>query len=92
MYRLTATGVLAAALAVLAAAPVLAQEATGTVLGSVTLEQYSIHGAVVIVVGTGKFTLTDELGRFQIDGVPAGSYDVLARSPSRPRERARVRW
>ncbi len=76
---------------VLAAAPVLAQEETGTVLGSVTLEQYgSIHGAVVIVVGTGRFTLTDELGRFEIDGVPAGSYDVLAQREHLTAERRTV--
>ena len=79
MYRLTATRVLAAAaMAVLTAAPVLAQE-TGRVQGTVTLEEYgSIHGAVVLVVGTGGFALTDEQGRFAIDGVPAGSYEVLA--------------
>ena len=79
MYRLTATRVLAAAaMAVLTAAPLLAQE-TGRVQGTVTLEEYgSIHGAVVLVVGTGGFALTDEQGRFAIDGVPAGSYEVLA--------------
>ncbi len=66
-------------MAVLTAVPVLAQE-TGTVQGTVTLEEYgvSVHGAVVLVVGSGKFGLTDERGRFAIDGVPAGSYQVLA--------------
>ena len=29
-------------------------------------------------MGTGRFALTDEQGRFAIAGVPAGSYDVLA--------------
>ena len=78
-------------MAVLTAAPVLAQEETGTVLGSVTLEQYgSIHGAVVIVVGTGRFALTDELGRFEIDGVPAGSYEVLAQREHLTAERRTV--
>ncbi len=78
-------------MAVLTAAPVLAQEETGTVLGSVTLEQYgSIHGAVVIVVGTGKFTLTDELGRFAIEDVPAGSYEVLAQREHLTAERRTV--
>ncbi len=65
-------------MAVLTAAPVLAQE-TGRVQGTVTLQEYgSIHGAVVLVVGTGDFALTDGQGRFAIDGVPAGSYEVLA--------------
>ena len=79
MYRLTARGVLAASLAVLAAAPLPAQE-TGTVRGTVTLQEYgvSVHGAVVLVVGSGEFALTDAEGRFAIDGVPAGSYEVLA--------------
>ena len=79
MYRLTARGVLAASLAVLAAAPLPAQE-TGTVRGTVTLQEYgvSVHGAVVLVVGSGEFALTDAQGRFAIDGVPAGSYEVLA--------------
>ena len=65
-------------MAVLTAVPVLAQE-TGTVHGTVTLQEYgSVQGAVVLVVGTGRFALTDERGRFAIDGVPAGSYEVLA--------------
>ena len=79
MYRLTATGAIAAAwMTVLTAAPVLAQE-TGTVRGTVALEEYgSVQGAVVLIVGTGQFALTDEQGGFAIDGVPAGSYEVLA--------------
>ena len=77
-YRLTTYVLAAAAMAVLPAAPVLAQE-TGRVEGTVTLQEYgSIHGAVVLVVGTGDFALTDEQGRFAIEGVPAGSYEVLA--------------
>ena len=65
-------------MAVLVAAPALAQE-TGVVRGTVTLQQYGpVQGAVVLVVGTGRFGLTDEQGRFAIDGVPAGSYEVLA--------------
>ena len=78
-------------MAVLTAAPVLAQDETGTVLGSVTLEQFgSVHGAVVIVVGTGKFALTDEQGEFQIGGVPAGSYEVVAQREHLTAERRAV--
>ena len=66
-------------MAVLAATPVLAQE-TGTVRGTVILQENggSIGGAVVLVVGSGRFGLTDEQGGFVIDGVPPGSYEVLA--------------
>ena len=80
MYRLTAKLVHAAAwLAVLTAAPVLAQE-TGTVRGTVTLEENGdfVSGAVILVVGSGTFALTDARGSFVIDGVRAGSYEVLA--------------
>ncbi len=80
MYRLTAKLVLAAAsLAVLTAVPVLAQE-TGTVRGTVTLEENGdfVSGAVILVVGSGAFALTDARGGFVIEGVPAGSYEVLA--------------
>ena len=65
-------------MAVLTAAPVLAQ-GTGRVHGTVTLQEFdSVEGAVVLVVGTGRFALSDEQGAFVIDGVPAGSYEVLA--------------
>ena len=80
MYRLTAACFAAAATMAVGATPTaLAQEA-GAVHGSVTLEENggSVHGAVVLVVGTGDFALTDEQGMFAIDGVPAGSYEVLA--------------
>ena len=80
LYRLTAKLVLAAAsLAALTAAPVLAQE-TGTVRGTVTLEENGdfVSGAVILVVGSGAFALTDARGSFVIDGVRAGSYEVLA--------------
>ena len=64
---------------VLGVDPLAAQEA-GTVRGSVTLIENAagVHGAVVLVVGPGLVALTDERGGFQIDGVPAGTYEVLA--------------
>ena len=79
MYRLTATRVCAAAaMAVLTATPVVAQ-GTGRVHGTVTLQEFdTVQGAVVLVVGTGRFALSDERGGFVIDGVPAGTYEVLA--------------
>ena len=80
MQRLIATGCAAAlAAAALGTATVLAQE-TGAVRGTVTLEENGgpVHGAVILVVGSGAFALTDEQGMFQIDNIPAGSYEVLA--------------
>ena len=48
--------------------------------GTVTLEENGdfVSGAVILVVGSGAFALTDARGSFVIDGVPAGSYEVLA--------------
>ena len=80
MYRLTATRLSAAlAAAALLALPARAQE-TGAVGGRVTLEDGGgpVHGAVIVVVGAGAVGLTDEDGAFEIDGVPAGTYEVLA--------------
>ena len=72
---------LAAALAAAAflAMPVRAQE-TGAVGGTVTLTENGgvVHGAVVLVVGAGAVGLTDEQGAFEIEGVPPGSYEVVA--------------
>ena len=77
-------------MAVLTAAPVLAQ-GTGRVHGTVTLQEFdSVEGAVVLVVGTGRFALTDEGGGFVIDGVPAGSYEVLAQREHMTAARQRV--
>ena len=80
MYRLTATRLSAAlAAAALLALPARAQE-TGAVGGRVTLEEGGgpVHGAVIVVVGAGAVGLTDGDGVFEIDGIPAGTYEVLA--------------
>ena len=80
MYRLIATCLAVAAVAAAGASTrVMAQE-NGAVRGTVTLEENggAVHGAVVLVVGTGDFALTDEQGMFEMDSVPAGSYEVLA--------------
>ena len=80
MYRLRTTRFVAAVAAVvLMTAPAWAQE-TGVVRGSVTLEENGepVHGAVILLVGSGAFTLTDEQGEFEIGSVTAGSYEVLA--------------
>ena len=64
--------VLLAALAV-PAAPARAQD-TGAVRGTVTLTENggAVHGAVVLVVGTGLVGLTAEDGSFEIGNVPPG--------------------
>ena len=80
MYGLTATRFSAAlAAAAMLAGPVWAQE-TGVVGGRVTLVENGgpVHGAVIVVVGAGALGLTDEQGGFEIDNVPAGSYEVIA--------------
>lgn len=52
---------------------------TGSVTGTVTLESTGdpVHGAVVLLIGLGRFTTTDGEGRFVIGDVPAGSYQLL---------------
>ena len=80
MHRLIVTGFAAVlAVAALGTATVLAQE-TGAVRGTVTLEENGgpVHGAVILVVGSGAFALTDEQGMFEIDNIAASSYEVLA--------------
>ena len=80
MYRSIATcPVAVVATAALATATVLAQE-TGVVRGTVTLVENGdpVHGAVILVVGSGAVALTDDQGTFEIGNVPAGSYEVLA--------------
>ena len=76
--------VLLAALAV-PAAPARAQD-TGTVRGTVTLTENggAVHGAVVLVVGTGLVGLTAEDGSFEIGNVTPGGYEVLAQRSTLP--------
>ena len=38
----------------------------------------TVHGAVVLVVGPGLVALTGENGAFEIENVPAGTYEILA--------------
>ena len=55
-------------------------QGTGTVQGTVTLAGGAgpVHGALVLVVGTGATALTEDDGRFALEGMPAGFYEVLA--------------
>ena len=49
------------------------------VTGKVTLEANGepVHGAVALLVGLGSFTTTDHEGRFRIEKVPEGTYELL---------------
>ena len=91
-HRLIATCFAAAvATAALSATPARAQE-TGAVRGAVTLAENGdpVRGAVILVVGSGIFALTDEQGAFEIDDLPAGSYEVLAQREHLTAERRTV--
>ena len=79
MHRTITTCLAAAVLAAATGTPLLAR-VTGAVRGTVTLEENgdSIRGALILVVGSGASALTDERGRFEIDNLPAGAYEVLA--------------
>lgn len=59
---------------------VLAQ-ATGTITGTVTeTPALPLAGARVTVVGVQRAAVTDERGRYRLDGLAAGSYEVTATS------------
>ena len=53
---------------------------TGTVRGEVTFAASGepVHGAVVLVLGPSLVALTEEDGVFEIQDVPAGTYEILA--------------
>ena len=100
MHRLSVSSIGKAAAAVVvvvtflfpgAAAPARAQE-TGAVRGSVTLVENGdpVHGALILVIGAGRFALTDERGAFEVDGLPAGEYEVLAQREHLTAERRMV--
>ena len=63
---------------ILAATPVAAQE-TGVVSGTVILKENGglVDGAVILIVGTGGFALTDD-GTYEIANVPVGTYTIVA--------------
>ncbi len=60
--------------------------------GTVTLESTGkpIHHVTVVIPGLNKSTETDDDGKFQFKGVPAGEYDVLAQAAGLADARKRV--
>ena len=68
-------------------------QTTGTVAGQVTLEANGdpVHGAVVIIVGSGQFTTTEEDGSFELAELPIGVQQVLAQREHLTAERIDVR-
>ena len=69
---------LAACVAIGSGSDAIAQ-GSGTVTGTVTIEATGepVHGAVVLLIGLGRFTTTDGGGRFILNGVPKGTYQLL---------------
>lgn len=80
MRLLRSAGVLAVALAVLAAPTVMAQS-TGTITGKVTRadDGTALAGVTVGVRGPGTTAVTNTQGRYVIDRVPAGTYTLVFR-------------
>lgn len=70
----------------------LAQSSVGSVSGRVTLAANGdpVHGAVVLVVGAGLFTTTDDDGRYEIQDVPVGVQQILAQREHLTAERLAV--
>jgi len=58
----------------------LAAQESGSVQGTVnfTLNSEPVHGAIVLIIGTGLVAESDELGHFQFDGLVPGTYELLA--------------
>jgi iron complex outermembrane receptor protein len=61
-------------------APTVVAQETGTVRGQVVFDTTGdpVHGALVLFVGTGRSATTDDSGRFELTGVPAGRHEVVA--------------
>jgi len=91
LSRHARNAVAAALVAVLAVATLSAQSAA-TIRGRVTFENGNepVHGAIVLVVGAGRSATTDEDGRFEIGGLPAGTFDVVAQREHLTTARQRI--
>ena len=92
-WRRAAPRLLLAGLVCVGSPTPAASQTTGTVAGQVTLEANGdpVHGAVVIIVGSGQFTTTEEDGSFELAEVPIGVQQVLAQREHLTAERIDVR-
>ena len=72
-----------ALLALLVPCTAVFAQATGTLTGTVEASQngQTVAGAAVVVEGTNLSAVTNGVGRFQINGVPAGRYTLFISSP-----------
>lgn len=57
---------------------ILAYAQTASIRGKVTSDSVSVEYAYVILKGTSFGTVTDSLGNYRVDNIPAGSYMVQA--------------
>jgi len=86
----------AALVAVAAAGPLRAGSAWAQSQGSITghvmltADRGPVHGAVVLVVRSGRSAVTDEEGRFVIENVAPGTYEVLAQREHLTAERQSI--
>src|SRR5262245_34469130 len=73
-------------------APLLAQNAPGTITGVVTdsTSGAPLAGALVTIEGTAFVTPTDRSGVYQLGGVPAGSYELVVSYLGHADQRAQV--
>lgn len=56
-------------------------QSTGTIRGTVTLEDKNLplHNVVIIITQLRKSTLTDDNGNYELKDIPAGVYSIVAR-------------
>lgn len=69
-----------------------ASQPAGAIEGVVTLagSGEAMHNAKILVPQLGRTAETDQQGRYRVDSLPPGAYDIIARAPALGDERKRV--